>query len=79
LDGDITTYDTIDLSSYSNILGFSLNTDDFFGLAYDDFTYDLSSAAPEPATWMMMILGFGAVGFAVRRRKQTKLTFRPAT
>lgn len=27
-------------------------------------------AVPEPATWMMMILGMGAVGFAMRRQKQ---------
>ena len=26
-------------------------------------------AVPEPATWMMMILGFGAVGFGMRRRR----------
>ena len=25
---------------------------------------------PEPATWAMMLLGFGAVGFAMRRRRQ---------
>ncbi|MGH6998130.1 MAG: PEPxxWA-CTERM sorting domain-containing protein, partial [Phenylobacterium sp.] len=28
----------------------------------------LSSAVPEPATWAMMIMGFGLVGSAVRRR-----------
>jgi hypothetical protein len=27
-----------------------------------------AGAVPEPATWMMMILGFGAVGYAARRR-----------
>ena len=27
------------------------------------------SAVPEPATWMMMLLGFGAIGFSVRRRR----------
>ncbi|MHA6722701.1 PEPxxWA-CTERM sorting domain-containing protein [Sphingomonas sp. RS2018] len=33
------------------------------------FRYDEAIAAvPEPATWAMMTLGFGAVGFAMRRR-----------
>ena len=27
------------------------------------------TAVPEPATWGMMLLGFGAVGFAMRRRR----------
>ena len=47
------------------------------------FTYTISyfytpRAVPEPATWAMMLLGFGAVGFAMRRRKQTELTLRRA-
>jgi hypothetical protein len=32
------------------------------------FTY-LTAPVPEPATWAMMLLGFGAVGFAMRRTK----------
>jgi len=28
------------------------------------------NAVPEPATWAMMLLGFGAIGFAARRRRQ---------
>ena len=34
---------------------------------------DVASAVPEPATWAMMIIGFGGVGSMVRsaRRKQT--------
>jgi PEP-CTERM motif-containing protein len=76
LDGASGTYDTIDLSAYSNILSFTLNTDDPYGLSYDNFTYDAAGAVPEPATWAMMIFGFGAIGFGMRRRKQTKLTFR---
>jgi hypothetical protein len=33
----------------------------------------VGSAAPEPATWAMMILGFGMAGVAFRRRKQRQL------
>ena len=29
----------------------------------------LSSAVPEPATWAMMLVGFGFVGGTIRRRK----------
>ena len=32
-------------------------------------TTDIPAAVPEPATWAMMLVGFGAVGFAMRRRK----------
>ncbi len=34
-------------------------------------TISAVGAVPEPATWAMMLLGFGAVGFALRRRRQT--------
>jgi hypothetical protein len=36
------------------------------------------SAAPEPATWAMMLLGFGAVGFAVRRSRKKAAALLPA-
>lgn len=32
----------------------------------------ITFAVPEPATWAMMILGMGAVGFAMRRRRPAK-------
>ena len=33
--------------------------------------FDIGSAAavPEPATWALMLLGFGAVGWQLRRRR----------
>ena len=36
-----------------------------------------STTVPEPATWAMMLLGFGAVGFAMRsrRKEQPKVRF----
>ncbi|RYE96375.1 MAG: PEP-CTERM sorting domain-containing protein [Oxalobacteraceae bacterium] len=37
----------------------------------------IGAPVPEPATWAMMILGMGAVGFAMRRKSKTyaKVTF----
>jgi hypothetical protein len=35
----------------------------------------LGSAVPEPSTWAMMLVGFGAVGYSMRRRK---LSYGPA-
>jgi PEP-CTERM putative exosortase interaction domain len=36
----------------------------------DMATGDLASGVPEPAAWAMMIIGFGAVGYAVRRSRR---------
>lgn len=36
-----------------------------------NFTGNLNAPAlPEPGTWMMMLLGFGGIGFAMRRERQ---------
>lgn len=32
------------------------------------------AAVPEPATWAMMLIGFGGIGFAMRRRKSKVMT-----
>ena len=36
-------------------------------------TVNVAPPVPEPATWAMMLLGFGAVGFAMRRRRRPAL------
>lgn len=36
--------------------------------------FAISSAVPEPATWGMMLMGFGAIGSVVRRRRKTQVT-----
>lgn len=36
----------------------------------------IPSAVPEPATWAMMLFGFGAVGFGMRRRKKDQVRVR---
>lgn len=35
---------------------------------YDDLSLGLISPVPEPASWSMILLGFGALGIAIRRR-----------
>ena len=32
----------------------------------------LSNSVPEPATWAMMLMGFGAVGFSMRRKRASQ-------
>jgi hypothetical protein len=44
-----------------------------------DLLFLYSSAIPEPATWALMIAGFGLVGGAVRRRSPIKLSVQYAT
>ncbi len=56
-------------TSSSTTLSFASLTGDAFGPAIDNVA---ASAVPEPATWAMMIIGFGAVGSMARssRRRQ---------
>ena len=37
------------------------------------YTTGTPPAVPEPATWAMMLMGFGAAGFAMRKRRQPGL------
>jgi hypothetical protein len=36
-----------------------------------NLSFAAASAVPEPATWGMMLIGFGAVGYSMRRRPRT--------
>lgn len=42
----------------------------------DNITFNTASAVPEPSTWALMLIGFGAVGGAMRSAKRKrKVTF----
>ncbi len=43
-----------------------------FGYVAQFQTTDAMNAVPEPGTWAMMLLGFGAIGFGMRRRKSAE-------
>lgn len=72
------SYDTFSQTVATTIgtsyrLGFSLSNVGTPGNSLRISTGNLAAVAavPEPATWATMLLGFGAVGFALRRRKRT--------
>jgi len=57
-------------------LGFNPNVNDTYSVNLSAGGHSLTAlaqvgtgAVPEPATWAMMLLGFGAIGFEMRRRK----------
>ena len=43
--------------------------DNIVGNALADFEFGTAAAVPEPTTWAMLLVGFGSMGFAMRRRK----------
>jgi hypothetical protein len=63
-----------DYSLNTGSLGAGSYTLTFIGNGSGSFGGNVSfSAVPEPATWGMMLLGFGAIGFAMRRRRSSAL------
>jgi hypothetical protein len=46
------------------------------GFEFDNLTIGTVSAAPEPASWAMLLIGFGAIGCALRSAKRRTPTVR---
>lgn len=57
------------LQAYIRALGAG---SDNVGVVIDDVSL---TAVPEPATWAMMIIGFGFIGAAMRRRQTVRVSF----
>jgi PEP-CTERM motif len=61
---------TLAFDNFSNVSG--ALPSDLNGSVRGELTFNIGNAAvPEPATWAMMIVGFGLIGGAMRRRKAT--------
>ena len=78
--GNVNPLVTVYTDRYVNSSSFSFpsTTNSFAGGAWLGANFDFGAAAavPEPATWAMMLLGFGAIGVALRRpRQQATVTF----
>jgi PEP-CTERM motif len=74
---NISIYGRADCCSYRDVYGFRLfdANDNVVAQGQLDATnsdhfasVDLPAAVPEPASWALMLAGFGAVGYAMRRR-----------
>jgi hypothetical protein len=73
-DDIFTTLDTHDLSGYTDIVKLVMRSDDGAGVTYDNFSFTVGDGGggggiPEPASWALMIAGFGLVGAKVRQRR----------
>lgn len=55
------------------VTGFSNLWQATFSAGGQAFSLDSVDAVPEPATWTMMLVGFGAIGFAARRQRRPLL------
>lgn len=79
--GSGTSFGTSDLSAFlqgTNTLTFNVRNDSGnsgnpAGLRVSGSVF--AAAVPEPGSWMLMMLGIGAVGFAMRRRQKTQVRF----
>jgi hypothetical protein len=58
----------------------NIDVSTYFGLAANSVVVtsdvdDKGPDMPEPATWWMMILGFGLIGVALRRQRQSDVRY----
>lgn len=68
-------YNVANSSLTNGVLTIDLRNTDFSQGANLNFSLTSGNGAvPEPATWAMMIVGFGAIGATVRRRQAVKTT-----
>lgn len=68
------TYNFTQAEARLGIADFTPGERRFVATFADGTTLAGTGAVPEPATWAMMLAGFGAVGFAMRRRANVRTT-----
>jgi len=77
--GAINQWSTFSLSGLFDQITITGTGSGFHPFGIDNINFASDGAVPEPATWAMMLLGFGAVGFAMRReRNSSKVSEQPA-
>ena len=73
VDVGVTTLETLSFSA-PNIGSVAFGVQGNFSVIADNFAFEVAGAGvPEPASWAMMIAGFGLIGVALRRRQSASL------
>ena len=67
--GDFASISNLFVAGGRNTLVINGMVEDGIGSYGGTISFVPSSAVPEPGTWALMLLGFAAVGFSLRRRK----------
>ena len=64
----------------ANTVSFTeVDNQSFFNVGLDNISLDSpTGSVPEPSTWAMMLLGFGAIGVSMRRRRRTHSSLQAA-
>ena len=67
----LSNYNIYNLSGLGTFKGLTFfNNNDGAGVRFQNMSYNsVGGAVPEPATWAMMLIGFGAIGLTLRRRR----------
>ena len=70
VDTDSFTRDLVSLAAFSDVTRLMISSTDFGGILYDDFSFEQSVPAPEPATLTLVALGLLATGARRRQRRR---------
>lgn len=83
--GDPTNFNRDDVYWVSSTGNGSANGEESFGGTFNNwsdngrehafFLVNGVAAVPEPATWLLMLAGFGMIGFVARRRQNVSVTY----
>jgi hypothetical protein len=65
------TTNAIDISFNNFVVGTGLKNGNII-LGHTQASFSPAGAVPEPSTWAMMLVGFGAIGLAMRRSRRRK-------
>jgi PEP-CTERM motif len=64
-------YNIYTVNTLGTFKGLSFSNDnDPAGVRFQNLSYNAVGIVPEPATWMMMLIGFGAIGMTIRRGRK---------